>query len=403
LLPNRTYKLKAGFSKINLSGVGYFYMQWYNDTTSLFVGEQCGGDDVTATSHTMQSDICTYSITPNVTTTLRCVIVGLSSVTSIVYPWAEIEEISRQATIISSVDYISAYQSTTQTLTTSNTNTILTIDTKTAGNLTLSSNTVTLTAGKTYKLDGGVGYGGSAFDIAFYNVTTSTYLSSNSSYVQSTTNGSISVHYTPTANCQVALAVRSVTSAGTEGYTSGSRILNAWMTITQVGSTACTGIPQNLITGTEWVSYTPTFGATITAPTLPTAKTLRASYSVIGKTLKLNFFYSQTATSSNGGNGCYLINLPNSYTINTSLTGIESSPVTTNPTNPITGSQVGRGRIHGYSSAQYSGNITVIPYSATQLLMFTDHADGAYFSSSLFTLGGFSTLTVSFQAEIPLA
>jgi microcystin-dependent protein len=255
LTGNSAYSIKTASGVVTGSNASITYnLEKSTDgTTWTAIGVQAVNASSDFSYNYGRETVAHYVLDISTTTYVRTTISSISGASGIgsvgmAMPWIEVEEVNKQATVINSADYISAYQSIVQNLTTANVNTILTIDTKTTGNLTLNSNnTVTLTAGKTYKLDGGVGYGGSAFDIAFYNVTTSTYLSSNSSYVQSTTSGSYSVHYTPTANCQVALAVRSVSSAGSEGYINGSRILGAWMTITQVGSSACTNVPWNVL------------------------------------------------------------------------------------------------------------------------------------------------------------
>jgi hypothetical protein len=353
----------------------------------------------------MAGCITTYTVTPTVPTTFSCYITGCSGVSAIgeanEMPYAEIEEISRQPVIVNTVDYISAYQSLGSQGINTGDETLLKINLKTSGNMTLNSDyTVTLKSGRTYLLEGGLGYSDtSAIDIYFYNITTSKKIQENGVTMGTAQNASTSVHFTPSIDTKVGLMCKCYAS-GSLAY--ATRILGGWMTITQVGSTGVSSIGGQYI-DTPWIPYTPIIGGTTSAPTLPTTNTIRASYSVIGKTLKINFFYTQTGTTNNGGSGCYLISLPNNLTINTTLTGTESSPSLSGNLNPVLASQVGRGKIHGLSTAQYTGNVTVLPYSATQLLVFTDHSGGAYFSSALFAInGGWTNLTVTFQAEIPL-
>jgi hypothetical protein len=148
------------------------------------------------------------------------------------------------------VEYISAYQSAMQSLSTNGT--ILNIDTKIEGNMTLNADhTVTLKAGKTYQIIGGSGFSNGVLgDICFKNITTNTEIQGYQGYA--TNQGStIGVQYTPSSDCKIALVARIITQAGNLGLVQTGatpRQLTAWFTITQIGASAITNVPDNMLT-----------------------------------------------------------------------------------------------------------------------------------------------------------
>lgn len=136
----------------------------------------------------------------------------------------------------------------------------------------------------------------------------------------------------------------------------------------------------------EWVSYTPTLGATTTPPTLGT-NTLKSQWRRTGSSIDLDFTLKQTGAGS-AGSGTYLIPLPTGFTINT--------------TNLILGTQNTKdGSVVGYGSVGTSGAEGVCAvkiYSTTQLYLEILYTGGtaAYWGSSAFSTSQ-TTLNISFN------
>ena len=75
----------------------------------------------------------------------------------------------------------------------------------------------------------------------------------------------------------------------------------------------------NAVTSSSgWTSFTTTVTATTTNPTQGTGVTKSSYYIQVGKTLFIQFFYSQTGGGA-GGSGDYLFNIPPGFTINTTV------------------------------------------------------------------------------------
>jgi len=147
---------------------------------------------------------------------------------------------------------------------------------------------------------------------------------------------------------------------------------------------------------TEWTSYTPTISATTTAPTLATTKTLIARYKVVGKSLHLAFTYFAAGTAGvNAGSGTYLFNLPNGFTINTSVAPPPSS--LTAQYTCATGSTVGAGFVN---SGSFITVVTATVATDTQLILVAD-ANVSPIASGSYSIGA-SNMLIKFTAEIPI-
>lgn len=266
LKANSTFKLTGSTGSAKLTGqsayVGFMWKKsidggttWNNigtlgccispsGTTWDVYGDEVATASITTTTQTLVKLSVTAIYATNTIGTMNDVVV-LSSL-----PYCEIEEMSRASTIINTVDYISAYQSAVQNITTNNT--FFNIDTKIEGNMILNADhTVSLRAGKTYLLVGSGGFANPAIaDVCFKNITTNTDIQGYQGY--NTAQGvTISVHYTPTSDCKVGLFAKYVYPTGNFGLSQPAsnppRQLTAWFTITQIGSTGVTNVPNTLI------------------------------------------------------------------------------------------------------------------------------------------------------------
>ena len=157
-----------------------------------------------------------------------------------------------------SVDYVFAKNTTTQALTTA-ANQPIAFNNTVSGNIPLASNTFTLTAGKTYRLEGNVGgaSGSSAINYQWRDTTNNTFIGSVATHVNvsssfsNTSNISNAVAViTPTTNVTVQLWAVSVSGAvniGT-GVNVDSPTDFPWAQISQLGSTASTGVAMSSLT-----------------------------------------------------------------------------------------------------------------------------------------------------------
>lgn len=68
----------------------------------------------------------------------------------------------------------------------------------------------------------------------------------------------------------------------------------------------------NLMGKDEWVSYTPTV---ISGGTFATSATLRARYKIQGTSLKVSFYYQDSAGTAGASTGTYRVSLPSGVTL----------------------------------------------------------------------------------------
>lgn len=151
-----------------------------------------------------------------------------------------------------------------------------------------------------------------------------------------------------------------------------------------------------------WKSYTPTIGATTTAPTVATTKTLKGLYKVIGKTLFLNFtYYAASNTGAVIGSGVYTFSLPTGYTINTSLASLPSTIGTASYAG-ADGSTLG----FGTAGATSYGQCVVVPLSTTTVGLYLTISSDSATSNVLIGSTALAITTANrsykFTAEIPI-
>jgi hypothetical protein len=405
-----SYSIKSAIGVLTGTNaiITYVLEKSIDGTTWTPIGVQAVNSSTDASYNYGRETTAHYILDVSATTYIRTTISSISGATAIGYvgmamPWIEVDEINKQATITNTADTLYTVKTAVQSLSVAGDVTFV----KQSGNLAFDGTYVTLLPGKTYSISSGVlgseststGYVELAFtDDSNVILGGSRFVSRGVQYggaTNSTEMPNCEILYTPTTNTKVKVRATNVIN-GTHNFWDGS-----YFKVVQIGNSAVSSIGGNYIDA-SWIPYTPTLGATVTTPALSTSSTLRASYSIVGKTLKLNFFYSQSATSTNKGVGCYLINLPTGHNINTALTGTETNPTYIGVSTPFNGSQVGTGYIKGYSSQYYGAPVVVIPYSSTQLLVYTGEASGIFWGSGIYTLDGFSQLRCSFNAEIPI-
>jgi hypothetical protein len=170
--------------------------------------------------------------------------------------------------------------------------------------------TVSLKAGKTYQLIGSGGYcSGVVMDVCFKDVTKNVEISPYEGYNISQ-GATISAHYTPSSDCKVALFVKYVNPTGTIGLVQSSpaRMLNAWFTITQVGSTATTSVPMSLISEIQDKASSGYFDIGTTR--IQWGKNLGSGVEIYTATFPVPFAsssYAITTSMANGGDWVYCV------------------------------------------------------------------------------------------------
>lgn len=295
------------------------------------------------------------------------------------------------------VDFVNARAAVAQSVTT--TDQVITLDTVDSGNIPLSNNAFTLSAGKTYNLSYILPLGNATnIEYRWFNVTTGLYFgnsgkSSNSSEGETTVANAIII---PSVTTQVRVQAVFVSTGGTIGFVSGNRVLTSNVVITQLGSSA---VIAGVYPGT-WTSYTPTITATAagTNPTLPTSATITGSYTVQGKVMLLNVRYSALAiTGGTAGTQSYAFSIPGGYTIDTTKATLPSD-VTNTSLSGFDGSTVGTGFARNSAN---TGAATVVPVSTTGLGLFTE-SNVRLIGSGAFALNGAANTSISFTAQVPI-
>lgn len=135
--------------------------------------------------------------------------------------------------------------------------------------------------------------------------------------------------------------------------------------ITNAAGTGAPDFPQGLSTDgssvlryTDWVSYTPTIGATTTAPSLGT-NTISAFYRRVGDSLEIRM--SITSSGGSGGSGTYLVPIPGGFTIDSGKINAPANTTSNNAycgtaqfTNP-TDTMIGHAQVYDTSNLYVRG------------------------------------------------
>lgn len=246
LTPNVTYRLRGFLGYVNYSAQeGYGVLQFYNITTNQPVGCQATLVNVNRNINESKTPMAEYTFTPNVQTQMALRLVsGTTGLSTIQGNWLEVEEISRQATVINVLDYASLLKSTS----TSAAGATDIIFDKYTGNMVYDPSTglLTLAAGKTYLIQAGMRQTASGM-ASDYKVCDTSNNPINANAIgaanANTSQGDniISFYHNPPLNTQIKL--RNTAGSGTLG--SGQQ----WMTVTQVGSSAVSNVPLSMVSG----------------------------------------------------------------------------------------------------------------------------------------------------------
>lgn len=405
LKASKTYKLEAEIV-CSSTGTGQLTYAWVNSSNTELVANTGRGIIEGDTDYTHGMANIIYSPSVDTQVKVRAIsgnpTIGNLTVAS---TRAYIECLTTQATVINTVDTLYAVKTANQAFTTSGDVTFV----KQNGNITFDGIYATLLAGKTYEINTGM-KGVDSLASGFADLV----FADNSNNVLGNSNfNSLGIQYagsnfapmpnssmiiTPTSNIQIKVRVVNVND-GTHTVSVGSYFI-----IKQLGSTACTGVDMNLLTGGEWQTYTPTIGATTTAPTLATTKTLRGRYRVVGKTLSVQFeYYASSATGATTGTGVYTFSLPSGYTINTTLAPIPSTIVSSNGNySGADGSTLGFGSAGATSFTQCA--VTPLSTNTVGLYMFISsdvNTSATLVGSGVLPVNA-NNRTYRFTAEIPI-
>lgn len=148
----------------------------------------------------------------------------------------------------------------------------------------------------------------------------------------------------------------------------------------------------DVVSMTNWASYSLTIGASTTAPTKPTTRTESAYWRRVGDTMEINYLIRYSSTSGGAdGSGTYLFSLPSGYSIDTSKNQVNSDY--------FLASTVGVGALVGTEGALCS----VWPYDSTHLALKCTNS--VFGGPMLVASSGFYMTGVSgyrFMARVPI-
>ncbi len=252
------------------------------------------------------------------------------------------------------VDYVNVYRDATSYNTTANAAYIF--DTVSSGNIPYNTSTgqFTLTAGKTYLLEGSIQNTQTSNSVQFqwYDITSAALIGSpgisvsfNTGFTTSDQKKAVTI-FTPSVNTTVELRT-------TTARTTNSIARLSYATIVQLGSS---NVIAGLYPGT-WGTYTPTITAVTTNPVKPTTGIVidTARYIVEGKKLTVIYTYwNGTITGGSNGSGAYKFSLPGGYTIDTTavttIASVDPTLASPNIANIIGSAQINRGTQSALSS-----------------------------------------------------
>lgn len=153
--------------------------------------------------------------------------------------------------------------------------------------------------------------------------------------------------------------------------------------------------PQNISYGvpvTDWTSYTPTWGATTTAPTLGTIGFQKAMWRRVGDTMEI-IYQLYTTTAGTAGSGTYLFPLPTGYTIDSTKHTADNGGGT---------STLGSMRVYT-TDATKTGTGSARAHTSTQLSFVagTDTSAPANIDNTFFAFSS-SSVQISFEVKVPI-
>jgi len=255
--------------------------------------------------------------------------------------------------------------------------------------------------------DAGTG-SGLAYTVAMNGASTITALSTGTiiKFVPLTASTTI----TPTIAVS-GLAAKTVTVCGQQAAAVGDLGLLKIQTFTYDGTYWELQNPAvTVCNAMVWQAYSPSIVATGTTPSRAATRTTTALYAVLGKTLYLNFtYYAASTAGAASGSGAYLISLPGSYTVNTTLAPLPTT-VSGAQYAGIDGTNVGSAQLSAGTFDAISASVE--PLTSTQVGIFVggySNTSSAYIThnASLWsdTIFGFTignNERISFTAAIPI-
>lgn len=307
LASGSTYSLKGSISglKNNNTSTCWCGYRWYtsidNGTTWSPIGDF--GETVGVNSINFDPpsvNIATSTVSTVTTTLVKLQLTNIAGAIQIggngdisgSFPWAEVEEISRQATVINTVDYLNAIATGGGSQVVANNGNVL--YTKNEGNINYSNGQFSLVAGKTYSLKAQIQTSSGDNNWQFYDNTNSKLIGTcaNPVAVTSTNNsgGTHIVSTTITSSSNITVSLRNITGSSVTLWTPP-----CYIDIFQIGSSAVSNVPLSLVgeitdnspsnyldIGTmriQWGTSGTNLGSQVTI-TLP-APFANASYSVV--------------------------------------------------------------------------------------------------------------------------
>jgi hypothetical protein len=249
-----TYRCQGMPGLVNNSRV---VCQWRNlSNNSLFGSRTIYYTPIDGASLAGASSIADGTITPLTDITIRLEYIasinnaattfGASETIGTTLPYIYIEEVNTPANVVNTTDSLQAKFIGADTIQTATLNTVITFDQTVRGNIPLTNGVVTLTAGKTYKLEANIsvtsstnnGFGNTGY--AWVDATTDTILDgfvicygNGGTFFANKQNISVSGIYTPATNQTVKVVVKSIGTAGNQVVLKDSSSLS----ISQNGST----------------------------------------------------------------------------------------------------------------------------------------------------------------------
>ncbi|HAM88683.1 MAG: hypothetical protein US83_C0003G0077 [Candidatus Falkowbacteria bacterium GW2011_GWC2_38_22] len=357
LKAGKTYKLTASVS-ISNSANAQLGIEFYNTTAGVTISSS-GNNALKLASNASNNYSDAGDLSAVFTPTVDSVVV-IRAINSTAGVNAsadnfDIEVISTSQNVVNTVEYIYAKNSAGQTLTGGSP---LTFNTTVSGNINKSNNnTFTLKAGKTYRLEGTVGASTANATAVFFqwrDTTNNTYIGNVASRIPAAhastageESGNAIAIYTPTTDVTVQLW-----SHTTQGNLWGQGATDnadqySWIQITQIGSTASTGVALNsLIAATasgaldntnygqtwDWSTATTQTGLTMTGNALTTGGllSLTSSNASLNSTNGL-LYVANTGASTNG----IVARIQSNSTVGSGLTVLANGHVGIGTTTPI--------------------------------------------------------------------
>lgn len=376
-----TYRIIGHLGYINGSSAVGFSFQWRTGNVAgsgTFIGKSLQFDADGATGNSVPSSpIAEVVYSPTVDTYIHLENIT-SSITSVgngtLFPYCVVQELSSQATVMNTVDYGYFYRTSNQTTSVSVGSPI--IFTNSNGNMTVDTTTgkITLRAGKTYKITGSLGgiNASATCSAQWRDITNNVYLGNVSIRLPATAGSTWASEWAPctaivapSSDIQIQLWIiqaSGITAIGASeyGYNSFS-----WAMVEQIGTTAVSTIPSNLIDA-PWQSYTPAFTASVTNPTLATTNILRGIYRIVGKTLEYRIMYQHSnKTGAVNGSGAYYFSLPSTYTYDATLLGGALDSTNLPTADYLTSLSIGQVKILSRASGAVVDIYIGSPYLAT--------------------------------------